>query len=176
MCHQQVARLRKALACHPMSAFPILEAWWGHAGTMFCRVRGEQAQYITTWKSCDRMTCTCPDWGKYCEPGGLICKHCCSVVLEQAVFGDELELLLRVIRNSHRGACDDVDVRPEYGAEASKCGAEECCICYDGLGRVEDCHACPGCRVTVHAGCIRRCLQHDPRCPWCRGRTWDRLV
>lgn len=133
----------------------------GH-GTVRCLLQGSTSNYIINWKDDSQLSCSCPDF-IMCKREGMLCKHCCYVILGLSVDDDDLSFFIRLM--SSQRAEEFARKQKQFLVQQTEWQGKERPICYDGLELATTCHKCPSCNVVLHTDCIRKCLQHDARCP-----------
>lgn len=128
-----------------------------------CKLRGLTNTYVLYWNGDNNMTCSCPDFEKH-HRDGLLCKHCCYAVLGKSLDGGDLNFFQQLIEGSRPVPL----TANKFEVTDEDCVGEECPICYEDLKISKQCRKCPQCRKAFHGICLRRCLDSNARCPWCR--------
>lgn len=142
------------------------------------------------------LFCNCPDHRSHCQKHRIVCKHVCFVLCRIAridnpdVFIERrlpqetiatLQVRMTYWRDMYdvldRELCDRfaaLETSHETAAtiEARPLESDaECAICFDVLVQepVIALEHCTSCRNTLHAACIRKWLETQTRCVYCRG-------
>lgn len=88
-------------------------------------------------------------------------KACVSEAYRASVLGE-------------KGGEEEVEAEEETAAEITGVkflgeeGLGECAVCFDTMQSRAEATACPTCKNSLHAGCLRQWLKHSLTCVYCR--------